>query len=140
MPRSAPLRRAALLAAALFVLGACGVMQEEKKGPSASASASLAARITAIPRSFDAQQLAGMDADNVARLLGSPGLLRHDGPAQIWQYVDEACILDLFLYSNGGRHLVEYVEARPASMGGAAPPTAQKCVDAILNDRRPLTS
>ena len=138
IPPFAPLRRSALLAAALFVLGACSMAQEEKKG--SPASATLAARITAVPRSFDAQQLAGMDADNVARLLGSPGLLRHDGPAQIWQYVDEACILDLFLYSNGGRHLVEYVEARPASMGGAAAPTAQKCVDAILSDRRPLTS
>jgi hypothetical protein len=138
IPLAAPLRRGALLAAALFVLGACTMVQEEKKG--SPAAATLAARITAIPQSFSAQQLAGMDADNVARLLGSPGLLRHDGPAQIWQYVDEACILDLFLYNNGGRHLVEYVEARAANMGGTSPPTAQSCVDAILSDRRPLTS
>jgi hypothetical protein len=135
---SGPVRRAAALAVALFVLGACAMAKEEKRRPPAAAS--LQERITAIPRAFDAQQLAGMDADNVARLLGSPGLLRHDGPAQIWQYVDEACILDLFLYSNGGRHLVEYVEARAANMGRTSPPTAQSCVDAILRDRRPLTS
>ena len=133
-PFPAPLRRGALLAAALFVLGACATAEKPK------ASSAPAARITSIPRSFDAQQLAGMDADNVARLLGSPGLLRRDGPAQIWQYVDEDCILDLFLYQNGTRHLVEYVEARPANMSGTAAPSAQTCVDAILRDRRPLTS
>ena len=88
-PIPALLRRGALLAAALFVLGACATAEKP------AASSGPAGRITSIPRTFDAQQLAGMDSDNVARLLGSPGLLRRDGPAQIWQYVDEDCILDL---------------------------------------------
>ena len=94
VPIPAPLRRGALLAAALFVLGACATAEKP------AASSGPAARITSIPRSFDARQLAGMDSDNVARLLGSPGLLRRDGPAQIWQYVDEDCILDFICEAN----------------------------------------
>ena len=34
------------------------------------------------------------------RNLGAPEFVRRDGPAQIWQYRAENCVLDLFLYGN----------------------------------------
>lgn len=128
-----PLRSFMISLAALAALGACAMKQGET--PAAASST----QVTAVPRSFPEEKLKGMDEANLTRLLGSPGLLRHDGPAQIWQYVDEACILDLFLYREGRHHYVEHVEARPADEAGARP-TVQACLDGILRDRQPLTS
>jgi hypothetical protein len=130
--RTGSVRRLGLVAVLGTVLTACAA-QPEKPGKAAP-------RITSVPPSFDANDLPGLDGDNVARLLGSPGLLRHDGIAQVWQYVDEACILDLFLYDNGGRHVVEYVEARSSREIEGTAPSVQTCLDAILRDRQPLTS
>lgn len=119
--------------AALAFLGGCA------QGPAKPVSATPQARLTAVPERFDADELRGLDDQSIALLLGSPGLLRRDEPAQIWQYVDETCILDIFLYEQSGRHIVEYVEAR-AVADSQPRPTTQSCVDAIMQDRRPLTS
>ena len=43
-------------------------------------------------------ELAGLKSDKVTELLGSPNLVRHDAPAQIWQYRSGDCVLDIFLY------------------------------------------
>ncbi|MCP4330440.1 MAG: hypothetical protein GY791_18610 [Alphaproteobacteria bacterium] len=131
----APAGRLIGLACSLFLVAGCAA-----KTATAPEPTSAAPRITSVPQSFAADRLQGMDSDNLNRLLGTPGLLRRDGPAQIWQYVDQACILDLFLYENGRRHYVEYVEARPSRVDGGVPPTVQSCLDGILSDRRPLTS
>ncbi len=44
----------------------------------------------------------GLSAGGVTALLGPPDYRRRDRPAEIWQYRNAACVLDLFLYSAEG--------------------------------------
>ena len=44
------------------------------------------------------EELVGLKPEEVKQILGSPALVRHDSPAQIWQYRSRDCVLDLFLY------------------------------------------
>jgi hypothetical protein len=43
-------------------------------------------------------ELVGLNPAQVTELLGNPGLVRRDAPAQIWQYRGPDCVLDLYLY------------------------------------------
>ncbi len=58
--------------------------------------------------------LIGLAHDQVTALLGEPSFKRRDAPAQIWQYSDSTCILDVFLYrpDEGGAYRVTHVEVR----------------------------
>ena len=57
-------------------------------------------------------ELVGLGKEGVQDLLGDPQLIRRDGPAEVWQYTANACILDLFLYEVGENYRVEYMELR----------------------------
>ena len=57
-------------------------------------------------------ELVGLKKEGVQDLLGDPQLIRRDGPAEVWQYTANACILDLFLYEIGENYRVEYMELR----------------------------
>lgn len=58
--------------------------------------------------------LLGLEHHQVTALLGEPSFKRRDDPAQIWQYRDSTCILDVFLYrpEGGGAYRVTHVEVR----------------------------
>ena len=58
--------------------------------------------------------LLGLEHHQVMALLGEPSFKRRDDPAQIWQYRDSTCILDVFLYRpvGGGAYRVTHVEVR----------------------------
>ncbi len=58
--------------------------------------------------------LLGLEHHQVMALLGEPSFKRRDDPAQIWQYRDSTCILDVFLYrpDGGGAYRVTNVEVR----------------------------
>ena len=43
-------------------------------------------------------ELIGLTPNGVRDLLGTPSLVRHDLPAQVWQYRTADCVLDLYLY------------------------------------------
>ncbi len=60
------------------------------------------------------ETLNGLDADKLAGLLGAPRFKRRDDPAEIWQYRNDACSLDVFLYRAGkdGAFRVRYFETR----------------------------
>jgi hypothetical protein len=60
----------------------------------------------------DPQKLVGLNPSKIADRLGSPGFVRRDGSAEIWQYLAEACILDVFLYHDKDILEVHYVELR----------------------------
>ncbi len=80
-------------------------------GPSSGAAA------TTLPRSTlespePAVELVGLDRDAVQGLLGPPRRVRRDSPAEVWQYLTEACVVDLFLYHEGGGYKVTFYEAR----------------------------
>lgn len=60
-------------------------------------------------------ELVGMTAQQLGGLLGQPRYLRRETPAQVWQYTDRRCILDIFLYPEQGEYRVVHVETRDPS-------------------------
>ena len=83
----------------------------------------------------DPNELVGLDNATVRRALGEPLRIRNEQPAQVWQYATGDCIVDLYLYSQGGAMTVTYVEAR--SHTAQAEPTA-RCLKSLLE--RPTAS
>ena len=75
------------------------------------------------------QELMGLDTETVASALGTPGLIRKEAPAQVWQYLSGDCVLDLYLYDQGGISRVTYLEAR--SPKAEISPT-ERCVKSVL--------
>jgi len=80
-------------------------------------------------------QLVGLDAEQLDDLLGPADFTRSDGPAEIRQYRDSGCVLDLFLYADAtsGRYRVSHVDARDRQMAGIA---EQACVASLLRTRQ----
>lgn len=54
----------------------------------------------------------GLDRGAVEQLLGRPGFVHRESPAEIWQYQTTSCVLDVFLYDVAVGQRVTYVEAR----------------------------
>ena len=82
------------------------------KAARSAANEAKSANLAAPQINDDPQQLLGLSGIAVARRLGAPSLVRRDGPAEIWQYQETACILDVFLYTNTDGQHVRYVELR----------------------------
>jgi hypothetical protein len=85
----------------------------------------------------DPQQLMGIEPGALGAILGEPELTRREAPAEIWQYRNDSCVLDVFLYDTAGRREVTYVEARD---GAAQRMDARACLNTLLRARlvRPL--
>ena len=47
------------------------------------------------------QELEGQGQIEIWSRLGSPDLVRREGPARVWQYATGGCVLDLYLYEAG---------------------------------------
>lgn len=117
--------RGAALAALVWagcVLGAC------EPQPGSLASGGLVAA------SIDPASLNGMDAARLSAMLGEPELHRQEPPAEVWQYRTDSCVLDVFLYPEGGQHRVVHSEARPRTGTGTV--DAGRCLGALAH-RRP---
>lgn len=66
-------------------------------------------RITFSPAERDPDRLRRLGPDAVTALIGSPGYVRHEGGAIIWQYIASGCVMDLFWYrSDHGLTLLHY--------------------------------
>jgi hypothetical protein len=81
------------------------------------------------------EQLLGLGPDQLTALLGRADFTRNDGPAEIRQFREADCVLDVFLYqdpSEGG-YRVEHVETRDRGLVRTADRT---CVAALLRARR----
>ncbi len=140
----AALRRLALLCP--FAVAAClpppdddGAAPTAETGPPADVAAPQAAMPTTParsgrppPRRRDPRpaRLIGLDGAGLLALLGEPGFVRRDAPAQIWRYRSETCSLAFFLYADedGGDAVVSHVEA-PAGVG------AEACLERLLAGR-----
>ena len=59
----------------------------------------------------DVEQLRGLPAPELARLLGTPDFVREEPPAVVWQYRGAECVLDLFFYRGGDELRVAYADA-----------------------------
>ena len=69
-------------------------------------------RLDAASGALALDRLKGLSARELAAALGDPTLLSRDGPAQIWQYAGQGCVLHVFLYQDGGSFRVRYSELR----------------------------
>ena len=93
------------------------------------------ANAPAAPAFVDPGRLVGQTAAAIAAALGPPGFTRRDGPAEVWQYAGEDCLLYVFLYREEaeGRARVAHFEIRPAGDGTPAP---ESCFQSLV--RAPL--
>lgn len=78
---------------------------------------------------LDPKRLLQMGLDGVSSLLGKPQFIRSEAAARVWQYRNESCVLDLFLYNAATDYEVVYYEFRPA--GVLAGPTVG-CFEKLL--------
>jgi hypothetical protein len=62
--------------------------------------------------------LIGMEAPALQTLFGTPGLVRKDDPAEVWQYRNQDCVLDIYLYPDHDRLTVAHAEARAPKVKG----------------------
>jgi hypothetical protein len=86
---------------------------------------------TAEPADPDA--VMGLDRTEVEALLGEPGLVRREAPAEVWQYESRGCVLDVFLYEASTDFQVVYLEARD---GQAIAAITATCLGAVMDQRR----
>ena len=80
----------------------------------------------------DPARILGLGPDRLTELLGRPELTRREPPAEIWQYRGESCVFDVFLYEEGGRVRVTYLEARDARARRVA---ERGCLNQLLRAR-----
>jgi hypothetical protein len=81
----------------------------------------------------DPKAVMGLDRAEVEQLLGHPGLVRHETPAEVWQYQSRGCVLDVFMYAASAEYQVVYLEARD---GLAVDAATAICLGAVMDERR----
>jgi len=91
------------------------------------------------PIDDDPAQLMALDRAALEALLGPPGLLREEPPAEVWLYQGTGCALQVFLYPEraGAPHRVTYYEVRGAGGGTAA---ERRCLRGLLTAQRGAAS
>lgn len=77
--------------------------------------------------------LTGMEPAQVIALLGEPDLRRPEPPAELWQYRDADCVLDVFLYAESGHYRVLRSETRNRHV---LPPLVGSCTAAFDRQAR----
>ncbi len=85
----------------------------------------------------DPDEVMGLGRKAVQELLGEPGLVRREAPAEVWQYQSRGCVLDVFLYEAAVDFEVVYLEART---GQAVTAATDSCLGAVIDQRNPPTS
>jgi hypothetical protein len=79
----------------------------------------------------------GLDGGAVRKLLGEPGLIRRETPAEVWQYRTAGCVLDVVLYDQANGPRVVYAEARTSA---AEPAHTDDCLSDVVTAKRSATS
>jgi hypothetical protein len=87
-------------------------------------------------RAADPRTLVGLTGSEVSGLLGRPGFVRRDAPAEIWQYRGADCVLDVFLYTETGGIRVKHVELRPRQ---PTRPTSPTCFAGMIGRVQPAS-
>ena len=77
-----------------------------------------------------------MDLEGAAleALLGEPGFRREELNAQVWQYLGEGCVLDVYLYADDATapYRVAHYEVRAEAVDGGA---ERRCFRGLLLSR-----
>jgi len=134
---------------ALLPLAACNAMAAFTHAqPSAAASpaqdqglAQTASLRTPAALRADPNRLIGLSRQEISGLLGEPGFVRRDRAAQMWRYIDDSCVLDLYLYAIAADSpdVTARVRHYDVRSRNARPVTPQACVSALLS-HAPSTS
>ena len=117
--------RPLLMIVPVLVLGACAqgpLVEGGPNAPAAGKSGTLGrnAPATDLGSINEPSRLKGLTPVQVQQVLGQPGFLRQDAPAEIWQYRGRACILDLYIYDQGNGRTVDHWAVRsPARLNDA---------------------
>ncbi len=86
----------------------------------------------------DPASLVGYNEAALETLLGTPSFTRRDPPAALWQYRNDRCTLDLFLYEGAsGDYSVEHLEFRETA---ASTEATEHCLRAIIELKLAATS
>jgi len=138
--------RILLLLGVAAALGACAATAQPPAPPVAAAPSPAilgpALRAAAgrphprLPETATAAALVGLSAADLTAVIGSPRWRRRESPAEVWQYQGARCVLDVFLYQEGGAARVVYAEARDESL---LPVTLAACLQRIEAERRKPT-
>jgi hypothetical protein len=89
------------------------------------------------PDPVHSASILGLDSGAVRKLLGEPGLIRREEPAEVWQYRTASCVLDVVLYGQASGPRVVYTEARTPT---AEPTQADPCLSDVLTTKHSATS
>jgi hypothetical protein len=89
------------------------------------------------PDPVHSASILGLDSGAVRKLLGEPGLIRREEPAEVWQYRTASCVLDVVMYDQASGPRVVYTEARTPT---AEPTQADPCLSDVLTTKRSATS
>lgn len=81
--------------------------------------------------SADPARLKGMIPHQLTTLFGPPTLIRRDYPAEVWQYAGKGCVLDLYLYDEGGTRTVAFYQVRKQ-----APVSQKQCLGDLMAGKR----
>jgi len=82
-----------------------------------------------------ADRLIGLDQPQVASLLGEPRTRAESPPATIWRYRGPDCEVDVYFYLDLQSQAMRALHYEVRSHDGPEP-TAQRCYDALVNERR----
>jgi len=126
----------AVLAGGLLLAACSG--HPNASSPQATATPTVSPTPTAMGRLPALGALNGLAPAQVAALIGDPDLRRVDPPAEVWQYRNADCVLELYFYDSGADSRMVYAETRsrvpqhtPDAMtcsqgfGSLTPPTRQ---------------
>ncbi|RED51470.1 hypothetical protein [Aestuariispira insulae] len=68
------------------------------------------------PVNDNPMQFMDMSTRQLSEAVGRPHMVRRDGPAEVWQYRGDGCVLDLFLYDQENELQVKHVDLRSQSL------------------------
>ncbi len=87
---------------------------------------------------YGLDDLVAMTAQGLRDLLGEPGLLRREGPGEMWRYVGAECVLFLFLYPGSGAQTgpAQVTHAEFGARDNGAEPETAGCIDALVMRQR----
>ncbi len=81
----------------------------------------------------DTQSFLRLSGVEITEILGKPGFVRKDPPAELWQYRTGRCTLDLFFYDEGGgAYALAYLDFRGTDGTSAG---RDDCLREILDQR-----